>query len=199
MAAHRVGVFLTCLLLTSGRGAAQTTREREPNDAAPTATLARLGDTIAGIINPDDVDYFAVDLAAGAQVELIAADVPFCRDFSLLDPSGNRLAFGDCMERIDTLRFTVPVAGRYLIRVTEFEDAPGDRPSHPYSLHVGTNPAAIEVEKIVKALLAGDVGTLDPTLVQQLDQFGNGNGRLDVGDLRAYVRAQGLLRSGKWN
>ena len=199
MAAHRVGLLFTCLLLSTGRGAAQTTREHEPNDAASSATLARLGDTISGIINPSDVDYFAVDLTAGALLELIAADVPFCRDFSLLDPSGNRLAFGDCMEHVDTLRFTIPAAGRYLIRVTQFDDAPGERALRPYSLHIGTNPAAVDVERVMNALLAGNAGTLDPALVQQLDQFGNGNGMLDVGDVRAYLRAQGLLRTGKWN
>src|SRR5688572_7448233 len=113
MASPHRAVLAAVLVFSAGRVAAQTVQEHEPNDDARTATVARLGDTIAGIINPDDVDYFAVDLEAGAPLELIAADVPFCRDFSLLDPSGNRLAFGNCMDNIDTLRFTVPVAGRY--------------------------------------------------------------------------------------
>jgi hypothetical protein len=180
-------------------GAAQTTVEHEPNNSATSATLARLGDTISGTINPTDVDYFAVDLEAGTELEVIAEDVPFCRDFSLLDPAGNRMAFGDCMEQIDTLRVTIPAAGRYLIRVTQFDDAPGEHPLRPYSLHIGTNPAAINVAKIVEALLAGDPQAIDPSLRQRLDQEGNGNGVLDVGDLRAYLRAAGFLRSGKWN
>ena len=185
--------------MTAGRLAAQTTREREPNDGAQTATIAHMGDTISGSINPDDVDYFAVDLAAGAALELIAADVPFCRDFALVDPSGNRLAFGDCMDNIDTLRFRIPATGRYLIRVTQFDDAPGERPSRPYSMHIGTNSAALDLEKVVRALLAGDAAGLDASFTQQLDQQGNGNGLLDVGDLRAYLRAQGFLGVGKWN
>ncbi|MGH7520419.1 MAG: hypothetical protein ACREMI_03980 [Gemmatimonadales bacterium] len=118
MTSHSCTVFAAALLLAVSAPAVaqgQATPEAEPNDAAETATLARLGDTISGTINPADVDYFAVELKAGEQLELIAARVPFCRDFSLLDPSGTRLAFGDCIEGIDTLRVTIPVAGRYLI------------------------------------------------------------------------------------
>ena len=202
MLAPRSAAFSVFLVLSAARLSAQTTREREPNDDAATATVARMGDTIAGTVNPSDVDYYAVDLAAGTQLELIAAPVPFCRDFSFLDPSGNRLAFGNCMDKIDTLRVTIPATGRYLIRVTQFDDAPRDFPLRPYSLHVGTNTAASELDRVVKALLDGDVVGLDPVFVQQLDGLGNGNGVLDVGDLRAYMRAQGLLVVGRgvtWN
>ena len=166
--------------------------EIEPNNAAQTATLARLGDTISGTVNPADIDYFAVDLEAGTQLELIGARVPFCRDFAFLDPSGNRLAFGDCMEQVDTLRVTIPATGRYLIRVTEFDDAPGDHPMRPYSLHIGTSAGIIDVTSVVSALLSGRI-MLDSATMQWLDQRGNANGVLDVGDLRAYLRAEGVL------
>lgn len=202
MLSPRSAAISVLLVLCAARISAQTTREHEPNDDAATATVARMGDTIAGTVNPSDVDYYAVHLEAGTQLELIAAPVPFCRDFSFLDPAGNRLAFGDCIENIDTLRVTIPVTGRYLIRVTQFDDAPRDFPLRPYSLHVGTNPAADDLDRVVKALLGGDVVGLDPSFVQQLDKLGNGNGVLDVGDLRAYMRAQGLLVVGKgvtWN
>ena len=202
MALPRSAAVSVLLIFSAARVTAQTIREHEPNDDAATATVARMGDTIAGTVNPSDVDYYAIELAAGTQLELIAAPVPFCRDFSLLDPSGNRLAFGDCMDNIDTLRVTIPAPGRYLIRVTQFDDAPRDFPLRPYSLHVGTNPAAGAVENVVNALLGGDVAGLDPAFVQQLDRIGNGNGVLDVGDIRAYMRAQGLLVVGRgvpWN
>ena len=202
MASPRSAAVSVLLMLGAASVSAQTTREHEPNDDAASATVARMGDTIAGTVNPSDVDYYAVELAAGTQLELIAAPVPFCRDFSFLDPSGNRLAFGNCMDNVDTLRITIPVAGRYLIRVTQFDDAPRDFPLRPYSLHVGTNPAASALDNVVKALLGADVGGLDPAFVQQLDGLGNGNGVLDVGDLRAYMRAQGLLVIGRgvtWN
>ena len=202
MASPRTAAFSILLIFTAARVSAQTTREHEPNDDAATATVARMGDTIAGTVNPSDVDYYAVDLEAGTQLELIAAPVQFCRDFSFLDPSGNRLAFGNCMDNIDTLRVTIPATGRYLIRVTQFDDAPRDFPLRPYSLHVGTNPAASQLDRVVKAILGRDIAALDPGFVQQLDDLGNRNGLLDVGDLRAYMRAQGLLVSGKgvtWN
>lgn len=202
MASPRTAAVSIFLIFGSARLSAQTTREHEPNDDAATATVARMGDTIAGTVNPSDVDYYAVDLEAGTQLELIAAPVQFCRDFSFLDPSGNRLAFGNCMDNIDTLRVTIPASGRYLIRVTQFDDAPRDFPLRPYSLHVGTNPAASQLDRVVKAILGRDLAGLDPGFVQQLDDLGNRNGLLDVGDLRAYMRAQGLLVSGKgvtWN
>jgi len=203
MTSHGPIAFGTALLLALAAPAAaqegHVTPEAEPNDAAETATLAHLGDTISGTINPADIDYFAVELKAGEQLELIAAQVPFCRDFALLDPAGTRLAFGDCIEGIDTLRVTIPVAGRYLIRVTQFDDAPGEHPLRPYSVRIGTNPTALDVARVVNAVLAGDPTTLDPALVQRLDAQGNANGVLDVGDLRAYLRTEGVLRGGRWN
>jgi hypothetical protein len=200
MASLRSAVLAT-LLLFAPRLAAQTVQEREPNDDAASATAARLGDTIAGSVNPDDVDYFVVELEAGTALELIAAAVPFCRDFALVDPSGNRLAFGDCMANIDTLRIRIPASGRYLIRVTEYDDAPVEQPSRPYSMHLGTNQATIDIDRVVRALLAGAAADVDAALAAELDQGGNGNGVLDVGDLRAFLRAQGLLQAGvdKWN
>ena len=202
MASPRSAALSVLLILCATRASAQTTPEQEPNDDAATATSARMGDTIAGTVIPSDVDYYAVALAAGTQLELIAAPAQFCRDFAFLDPSGNRMAFGNCMDNIDTLRVTIPATGRYLIRVTQFDDAPRDFPLRPYSLHIGTNPAAIDLDKVVKALLGGDLAGLDAAFVRQLDGLGNGNGVLDVGDLRAYMRAQGLLVAGKgvtWN
>lgn len=77
-----IAAFLIALVGPAAAQQGRSTREVEPNDAALTATVAHLGDTISGTINPSDVDYFAVDLEAGAQLELIAAHVPFCRDFA---------------------------------------------------------------------------------------------------------------------
>jgi hypothetical protein len=196
MRSHRSSSITACLIVLALPSAAQqpqAVREVEPNDGLQTATLAKLGDTISGTINPYDVDYFAVDLEAGTQLQLIAAPVPFCRDFSLLDPSGNRLAFGDCIEGIDSLRYTIPATGRFGIRITQFDDAPGDHPLRPYSLRLGTNSATIDVSTIVNALLAAQGAVPDSSLVRMLDRQGNGNGVLDVGDLRAYLRAEGLL------
>lgn len=183
---------MLCAVPALGFAQGRSILEVEPNDAAPSATIARLGDTISGTVNPDDVDYFAVTLEAGTQLELVAARVPFCRDFALLDPDGNRIAFGDCMDSIDTLRVTIPTAGRYLIRVTEFDDAPTVQPMRPYSLLISTQ-SDVGVSRVINALLAADSRTLDPVFARLLDQQGNGNGVLDVGDVRAYLRTQGRL------
>jgi len=39
--------------------------------------------------------------------------------------------------------------------------------------------------------------SLSAAQVQYLDSIGNRNGQLDVGDLRAYLRAQGQLSGGR--
>lgn len=51
---------------------------------------------------------------------------------------------------------------------------------------------AISESRIVDALLGGP--PLPAALVEFLDRHGNHDGRLDVGDLRAHLRANGLLR-----
>ena len=53
-------------------------------------------------------------------------------------------------------------------------------------------PVAIATDDIVRALF-GDK-TLPAQIVQFLDLHGNHNGQLDVGDLRAFLRARGVLR-----
>jgi len=199
LAAALAAILLTALTGSALAQQGRAVAEIEPNDGAQTATLARLGDTISGTVNPDDVDYFAVDLEAGTQLELIATPVPFCRDFAFVAPNGNRLAFADCMDGIDTLRITIPERGRYFIRVTQFDDAPTQHPMHPYSLHIGTATPAIDVSSVVAALLTGDSTGLDPSVRRTLDLAGNGNGAVDIGDLRAYLRTLHPLSGSKGN
>ena len=55
----------------------------------------------------------------------------------------------------------------------------------------GTSTIAIAVEDIANVLMGG--ANLTAEQVQYLDSHGNHNGILDVGDLRAYLRAQGRL------
>jgi hypothetical protein len=52
-------------------------------------------------------------------------------------------------------------------------------------------PVAVSVTDVANALMG--LATLTPAVVQYLDQHGNNNGVLDVGDLRAFLRAQGQL------
>ena len=65
-----------------------------------------------------------------------------------------------------------------------------------FTLHVTREQLMqIEIDAIATALLGGPALTTDQ--VQYLDQHGNNNGILDVGDLRAYLRARGVLVGGQ--
>ena len=48
-----------------------------------------------------------------------------------------------------------------------------------------------EAQAVIDALLGGSA--LSAAQVEYLDQLGNNNGILDVGDLRAYLRSRGQL------
>jgi len=61
-----------------------------------------------------------------------------------------------------------------------------------FSITVGDSPPVqVTVEAISDALMGG--AALPAATVQYLDNLGNKNGRLDVGDFRAYLRSQGQL------
>lgn len=201
MAKRSLAAF-TLLALCIHPGAAQAQDpppidEREPNNEAGSATIVPPGAVIAGTINPYDVDYWAIEVQAGTRLQIVGADVGFCRDFALLDTDGStRLAFGDCMENIDSLAYVVPATGRYFVRVTQFDDAPIDHPMRPYAMRFTVGPgggAAGTAAQVVEALLSGTTAGMPLEFVRQLDAQGNANGILDIGDLRAYLRAQALL------
>jgi hypothetical protein len=192
----RVVLVLAGLALLAPRLGAQArvVRESEPNNEAASAGVAVLGDTVMGQINPYDVDYWAIDLRAGMRFQIVARRVPYCRDFALLDTDGTtRLAFGDCMAEIDSLVHVVAGTGRYFLRVTQFDDAPIEHPLRDYAISFGVAEAATAGQaELIQALLTGN--TLQAFLaLQNLDAFGNNNGMLDIGDLRASLRAQNRL------
>jgi sugar lactone lactonase YvrE len=61
-----------------------------------------------------------------------------------------------------------------------------------FTVSVGTSAGvSVSVADIANALMGG--GPLSAADIQYLDSHGNNNGMLDVGDLRAYLRAQGQL------
>jgi hypothetical protein len=53
------------------------------------------------------------------------------------------------------------------------------------------SPVPVTVDQVVQALVGGD--SLSQAASDYVDRQGNHNGRLDVGDLRAFLRARGLL------
>jgi hypothetical protein len=106
------------------------TLEAEPNDVAAQGTVAAEAAAFAlnGIIEkPGDVDFFRVPLKKGQVFECRAlAQIlgsPLDAVVSVLNPKGNSVANNDDgggMRRLDSrFKFTAPVDGVYLVRVTD--------------------------------------------------------------------------------
>jgi len=106
------------------------TLEAEPNDVAEKGTVAAEAAAFAlnGIIEkPGDVDFFRVPLKKGQVFECRAlAQIlgsPLDAVVSVLNPKGNSVANNDDgggMRRLDSrFKFTAPVDGVYLVRVTD--------------------------------------------------------------------------------
>jgi hypothetical protein len=108
--------------------------ETEPNNSAPTATVAHIGDTIKAAISYQDIDYYAIDMPAGTKLELGLLVRTFCHGLVLWDRDGStRLASRYCMggaQPHDTLYYEIPTTGRYYISITHEEETPGDA-NHP--------------------------------------------------------------------
>src|SRR3954468_187653 len=108
--------------------AAQHATEAEPNDNASTATLVQLGDTISGTVAYNNLDYFAVDLAAGTKLQLVILDGQFCHGFMLVDRDGQKgLREDDCFHETglrDTINYQVPTAGRYYFSIWHQDETP---------------------------------------------------------------------------
>ncbi len=132
------------------RVAAATATEQEPNDSISQATLIAVGDTVAGELKhgpyPEtDIDYYAVDLAAGTVVSLEVDAytigswiMPVMRLFG--PDSTTTVAWSCCaiLEIDDYLQYFVPVSGRYFIKVYDWDGRGG--PGGFYQLKVGLVP-----------------------------------------------------------
>jgi len=111
--------------------------EREPNDAPASAMLVTLADTINAAIGREaDVDYFAIDLAAGTQLDAnvdITGSALYNPTFSLLATDGvTVLLMHDWQSQEYRLRYAVQTTGRYYLRVTNYRPGTG-----AYVLRVG--------------------------------------------------------------
>lgn len=111
--------------------------EQEPNDAPATAMLATLADTIGGSIGREgDVDFFAIDLNAGTQLDAnvdITGSALYNPTFALLAPDGiTPLVTHDWESQEYRLRYTIPTAGRYYLRVANYRPGTGS-----YVLRIG--------------------------------------------------------------
>jgi hypothetical protein len=111
---------------------AATVTETEPNNTVAQATLVTLGDTASGAINPaGDVDYYAVDLTAGAtvafEVNAERAGSPLDATLTLIGPdSVTEVGFNDDFNGLDSyLEYTVATTGRHFVLLQDFNGAGG--------------------------------------------------------------------------
>jgi Putative Ig domain len=116
--------------------------EIEPNNSAATATLVSLGDTVTAATTTSDVDYFAIEVPAATELEVVGLNRDFCWSVVLLDGDGvTTLAFRSCgTPSTDTLHYAVPASGRYYVRVSRYYIEPHEPeyPALPYTIKFGT-------------------------------------------------------------
>ena len=111
--------------------------ELEPNDAPATAMLVTLTDTISGSIGREgDVDFFAIDLSAGTQLDAnvdITGSALYNPTFSLLASDGvTPLLVHEWQSQEYRLRYTIQTTGRYYLRVGNYRPGTGT-----YVLRIG--------------------------------------------------------------
>ncbi len=151
------------------------TVETEPNDDVAAAPEVALNGTINGIVQPEDVDYYAVQLAEGqrlaVEVEgLRLGNLLFDPKLRLYGPHGHELIAEDDTQvlRQDAgFVYSATEAGRYVVAVSEASY--GGSGSAHYRLHVGDFPRPLGVSPMGGA--PGSTAKLtwlgDPGLVPQ--------------------------------
>lgn len=150
--------------------------EAEPNNDAKAAQKIALNTTVAGTIEPADVDCYAVQLNKGqrlsAEVEAIRLGVELTDTaLEIYAPDGTRLAFVDDtpLFRQDPFASIIaPADGTYTVLVRETNFGGGD--NNRYLLHVGTFPRPAAVFP-----LGGQAGT-----ETRVKQFGAGEAVLKL-------------------
>lgn len=132
-------------------GALPETQEAEPNNESDTAQVVGLGTTVNGVVESEDVDYYAVDLTAGARLAveiegLRLGTVLFDPKVRLFGPHGHELvteddtpiAAQDC-----AFVFTASEEGRHVVAVSEASY--GGAGNYYYRLHLGQFPRPLMV------------------------------------------------------
>ena len=123
--------------LVTAAAAPASKMEREPNDAAATAMPVTLADMIQAAIDTEgDVDFFAIDLEAGTNLDAsvdISGSALYNPTFWLVDRDGvTPLLQHDWESREYRLRYTIATTGRYYLRVGNYRPGTGT-----YVLRVG--------------------------------------------------------------
>lgn len=131
-----------------GVGALPIVTEVEPNSEFAKPQAIGINSTVHGIVQSEDVDYYAVDLAKGQSltVELEGLRLSYMYDFfdpfvAILDSKRFEMARSDDMPLVQQdgiCSMVAPEAGRYIIEVRESSFGGSDRAQ--YRLHVGSYP-----------------------------------------------------------
>ncbi len=127
-------------------GALPAVAEQEPNSDFEKPQAVPLNSTVQGVVDNEDVDYFAVDLKKGqrlsAEVEAMRFGTTLFDPYvAILDSKRFELASADdtpLLMQDCAVSIVVPEDGRYLVQVRE--SAYGGNGGCRYRLHVGTFP-----------------------------------------------------------
>ncbi len=125
--------------------------EVEPNSDFATPQIATLGTTINGVIQTEDVDYYALDLSAGQKVTVELEGLRLGTEFfdptvSILDENRFEITSSDdapLLQQDCLCSLKAPKTGRYIIEVRESSFGGNDRCQ--YRLHVGDFPRPVAV------------------------------------------------------
>ncbi|MFO0796942.1 MAG: PPC domain-containing protein [Gemmataceae bacterium] len=127
-------------------GALPTVQEVEPNTEFDKAQPIPLNSTVVGVVDNEDVDYFAVDCKKGqrlsVEVEGMRLGVTFFDPYvAILDSKRFEMAIGD--DSPNTRQdsggsVVIPADGKYIVQIRE--SAFGGNGACQYRLHVGTFP-----------------------------------------------------------
>lgn len=127
-------------------GALPVVEEVEPNSEFDKPQVIALNTTVHGVVQSEDVDYYAVDCKKGqrlsVEVEGMRLGVTFFDPYvAILDSKRFEMAIGDdsAITRQDGgCSVVIPADGRYLVQIRE--SAFGGSGACQYRLHIGTFP-----------------------------------------------------------
>jgi hypothetical protein len=125
--------------------------EVEPNSTFDKPQPIQINHTVTGIVQNEDVDYFAVELAAGqklaVELEGIRLGTEFFDPFiAILDSKRFELARSDdnpLLQQDGICSIVAPEAGKYIVEVRE--SSYGGNGNCQYRLHVGSFPRPLAV------------------------------------------------------
>jgi hypothetical protein len=139
----KFGLSNMCLFSVGTLAEAQ---ETEPNNDAQHAQTIALGTTVNGVVDTEDIDYYAVELEAGArlavEVEALRLGTAlFDPKLRLFNPHGHEVVTEDDtpIARQDAaFVHTAEEAGKYLVAISEASY--GGAGNYYYRLHIGQFP-----------------------------------------------------------